>query len=63
MVVVYVNSTSVANSQNALPASAERIFINYSQYYTYFLHFPWRNYFFQTFEYQPNTENTEKIFT
>jgi len=40
MAVVYVNTTSVTNSQNALPASVDRTFINYSQYCTYFLHFP-----------------------
>ena len=63
MAVVYVNTTSATNSQNALPALVDGTFINYSQYYTYFVHFPWRNYFFQTFECQPNTENTEKILT
>jgi hypothetical protein len=64
MAVVYENSTSVTNSQNSLPPSVDRAFINYSQYYTSFLHFPGKkNYYLQTFEDRPNTENTEKIFT
>ena len=34
MAVVYINTSSVTNSQNALPTSVDRTFINYSRYYT-----------------------------
>lgn len=58
MALVSVPSASGSTFQNVLPIS--RTFIKYYGHYTYFWHFPWRNYFLQTSENQSNTEIPRK---
>ena len=68
MALLCVHSTSVTNCQNLLPFSAKpatflsKTFTKYSQWYTSFWQFPWRNYFLQISGEQFSIENTFKIF-